>query len=349
MYRTIDKSGGQEKIARINCKSFCLDIDAEKTYGEYLTKLVLFSQGRKRKSKPQKIEEVSIMDTPLKAGEILNSRYRILSLIGHGGFGRTYLAEDLNRFNEHCVIKEFAPRLQNRFVVKKAQELFEREAQVLYRLQHAQIPKFYELFRWTYQDKQYLFLVQEYIEGQTYQTIGNLRFSQGIRCTETEISNLLRQLLPVLEYIHSMGLIHRDISPDNLMLRSTDELAVLIDFGSIKDTCTPGQLPIDCQSSMGTALGKRGYAPPEQMNQGLVGAHTDLYALAATAIVLLTGKKPQELIDPNSYQWHLPEDLALSCNLKWMLTTMLSPEPSDRFTSALEVKRALKKSSTRAA
>ena len=74
------------------------------------------------------------MESALNPGDILNARYCILKQLGHGGFGRTYLAEDSNRFNEQCVLKEFAPKVQNAFALAKAQELFEREAEVLYRL-----------------------------------------------------------------------------------------------------------------------------------------------------------------------------------------------------------------------
>ncbi len=91
----------------------------------------------------------------IKSGDELRSRYRILHQLGFGGFpkgyrsaySRTYLAEDLNRFNERCVLKEFAPQLQETFAREKAQELFEREAVVLYRLRHPQIPQFRQLFR----------------------------------------------------------------------------------------------------------------------------------------------------------------------------------------------------------
>ncbi len=288
------------------------------------------------------------MDTLLNSGDILNSRYRLLHQLGHGGFGRTYLAEDINRFNEPCVLKEFAPQLQGSFALEKAQELFEREAGVLYRLEHPQIPKFRELFRYQHQGKGHLLLVQDYVEGQTYHTLVNNRSQQGMKFSQAEISQLLWQLLPVLEYIHSMGVIHRDISPDNLILRSSDGLAVLIDFGSIKEVATKAQSQLieaipntETLSLIGTVLGKSGYAPPEQMDTGIVCAHSDLYALAATALVLLTGKEPQQLIDPNSYRWHWQEEVTLSPKLESVLTTMLSPNPGDRFGSATEVRQAL--------
>ena len=301
------------------------------------------------------------MDTLLNSGDILNSRYRILHQIGHGGFGRTYLAEDLNRFNERCVLKQFAPQLEGSFALEKAQELFEREAEVLYRLQHPQIPKFRELFRYKHQDKGCLLLVQEYIEGQTYHRLVNNRAQQGLKFSEAEITQLLHQLLPVLEYIHSMGVIHRDISPDNLILRCSDGLAVLIDFGSIKEVATKAQFQLIDGANLyrknlspvepipyleplpliGTVLGKNGYAPPEQIERGTIHPHSDLYALAATIVVLLTGKEPQQLIAPYSYQWNWQQEVNLSSHLEWVLTKMLSPNPLDRFGSATEVLRIL--------
>lgn len=166
--------------------------------------------------------------------------------------------------------------------------------------------------------------------------------------SEAEISQLLCQLLPVLEYIHSMGVIHRDISPDNLILRSSDGLAVLIDFGSIKEVATKAQSEFietapneEVVSLMATVLGKNGYAPPEQIDQGIVCAHSDLYGLAATAVVLLTGKEPRQLIDPNNYRWSWQEEVNISPKLTWVLTSMLSPNPGDRFCSATEVRQAL--------
>ena len=291
---------------------------------------------------------MTAMNSLLNLGDILNSRYRILHQLGHGGFGRTYLAEDINRFNERCVLKEFAPQLQGSFALEKAQELFEREAGVLYRLHHPQIPKFRELFRYRHQGQGRLLLVQDFVEGQTYHTLVNHRSQQGKRFSEAEVTQLLYQLLPVLDYIHSIGVIHRDISPDNLILRSSDGLAVLIDFGSIKEVATKAESQLtetipntNTLSLVGTVLGKSGYAPPEQMVQGIVCTHSDLYALAATAVVLLTGKEPQQLIDPNCYRWNWQAEVTLSPKLERVLTIMLSPNPGDRFSRATEVIQTL--------
>ena len=286
------------------------------------------------------------MESALNPGDILNARYCILNQLGQGGFGRTYLAKDTNRFDEQCVLKEFAPRRQSAFAIAKAQELFEREAEVLYRLKNVHIPKFRELFRSDCENTSRLFLVQDYIEGQTYHTIFQNRYQKGIGFGQAEIQLLLSQLLPVLEYIHSLGVIHRDISPENIMLRGSDGLAMLIDFGSIKDAANKAQFllegaPQKSLSLQGTILGKSGYAPPEQIVSGVIYYHSDLYALAATSMVLLAGKDPQELIDAHSFQWHLQEQLNLNHKLGWVLNKMLSPNPSERFPSATQAMEAL--------
>jgi serine/threonine-protein kinase len=280
-------------------------------------------------------------------GEILGDRYRIVRELGHGGFGRTYLAEDLNRFNEPCVLKEFAPQVQGTYALQKAEELFEREAGVLYKLQHPQIPKFRELFRVKQGNKGRLFLVQDFVEGQTYHALLDARRRQGLRFNETEATQLMLQILPVLEYIHSLGVIHRDISTDNLIWRSTDRLPVLIDFGGVKQVAaTVASQFIASQGAggmpaMATRLGKVGYAPHEQMQGGIVFPHSDLYALAVTVLVLLTGKEPQQLIDPHTLAWNWRREVNLSPRLGSVLDKMLQPRPSDRFASAVQVLQAL--------
>lgn len=292
------------------------------------------------------IKQLRTTKTLLSSGDILRARYRILHQLGHGGFSRTYLAEDINRFDELCVLKQFAPQLKGTFALEKAQELFEREAGVLYRLKHLQIPQFRQLFRHKQQDEGHLFLVQDYVEGTTYHALLNQRLKTGNKFSEAEVKQLLTQVLPILEYIHSMGVIHRDISPDNLILRSQDELPVLIDFGCIKEVEIKTQsqirtiIPNTSISLVGTALGKTGYSPPEQAERGIVYAHSDLYALAATIVVLLTGKEPQQSIDLDGYRWHQRE-INLSPKLEWILNTMLAPSPSDRFGSAAEVLKTL--------
>lgn len=263
------------------------------------------------------------------AGMVLGDRYQIQSELGHGGFGRTYLACDRNRFDEFCVLKEFAPQVQGTEALQKAEELFAREAGVLYQLEHPQIPRFRELFRANVGGRDRLFLVQDYVAGKNYRQLLNAR-SQPF--SEAEIFTLLRQLLPVLQYIHSIGVIHRDISPDNLIQRETDFLPVLIDFGGVKQIAASVSQMAYAPSSA-TLLGKVGYAPPEQMHMGIVSPDSDLYALAMMALVLRTGKEPQDI----SIAWR---DL-FTPPLRPVLEKMLSLQPSDRYPNAIAVLQAI--------
>jgi serine/threonine-protein kinase len=282
----------------------------------------------------------------IQPGQTLGDRYVIVRQIGQGGFGRTYLAEDINRFREACVLKEFFPQIQTPEIIQKAEELFQREASILYKLQHPQIPRFREFLRTNVQGKESLFLVQDYVEGQTYSDLLRTRQQQGLRFTELEVRQLLLQILPVLGYIHSLGVIHRDISPDNLMLRTADQLPVLIDFGGVKQVAATvasqyyqgaaGQGNIPSPSS-GTLLGKIGYAPPEQMQTGMVYPYSDLYALAVTVVVLLTGKQPEELVDTYNLTWQWRREVSVSPALGQILERMLSSRPGDRFQSAQQV------------
>jgi serine/threonine protein kinase len=278
----------------------------------------------------------------LIAGKVLEDRYRIVQQIGQGGFGRAYLCENLTRFNEPCVLKEFAPQVQGTYALEKAKKLFEREASVLHNLAHPQIPRFRELFELK-TGSQGLFLVQDYVAGQTYRYLLAARQNQNRLFTEDEIRQLLNDTLPVLQYIHSLGVIHRDIAPDNLILRSSDNLPVLIDFGGVKQIAVNAEIQATGNTEVPTCLGKVGYAPHEQMQRGTVSANSDLYALAATCLVLLTGKEPTELIDPQSLTWNWRSIINLESNLGPLFDKMLQPNPVARFQSASEVLGALKK------
>jgi serine/threonine protein kinase, bacterial len=278
-------------------------------------------------------------------GMLLGDRYRVTAEIGQGGFGRTYLCEHTNRFNELCVLKEFAPQVQGTAFLIKAQELFEREAGVMYRLQHPQIPMFREMFRVHQGDVSQLFLVQDYVAGENYQKLLRQKLQQGKTFTEAEVTQFLAQILPVLGYIHSLGVIHRDISPDNLIKRDRDGLPILIDFGGVKQVAVnaatqyvPGGIN---NSDIPTRLGKIGYAPNEQMQRGVVSPDSDLYALAATALVLLTGREPPDLIDPQNFTWNWREHVSLSPALAQILDRMLQLRPKDRFPAAQDVLTAM--------
>ena len=283
----------------------------------------------------------------LNPGDKVQSRYRILSQLGSGGFSRTYLAEDINRFNERCVLKEFAPQMTKAFALKKAQEMFEREAGTLHRLEHPQIPKFHQILKYKNGDSECLFLIQDYVEGITYHRLLNQRSKKGHKFNEQEIEQLLVKVLPILEYIHAEGIIHRDISPENLMLSNKSKLPMLIDFGCIKEVEYKAQLKLSNSDAknlvplVGTAIGKANYAPPEQVMKGIVYPHTDLYALAATAVVLLSGKTPQDLRNSVDSRWDWQSFVNINPKLEGILSKMLEPKPRDRFSSAAEVRQIL--------
>lgn len=275
----------------------------------------------------------------LRDGTILNDRYRIIRQIGRGGFGRTYLAEDTHRYREKCVLKEFAPQVESDRDLRKAEELFEREAGILYQLKHEQIPKFEALLRTRVDGgKESLFLVQEYIDGDNYWEL----LQRGGKFSDKEVTRLLLELLPVLEYIHSQGLIHRDISPDNLIRRNSDGKPILIDFGCVKVAANA------VSKSTGqwiTLIGKKGYAPEEQMRKGLAYASSDLYSLAVTVIVLLTDKQPDELYNSHRGDWLWQKEVRVSSHLTKILEKMLAYNPRDRYESAAKVRQALEKES----
>ena len=275
------------------------------------------------------------MQPPISPGTVLRDRYIVKQVIGQGGMGRTYTAQDTERFNEICVLKEFIPATQSPEIIIKAKELFQREANTLYQIRHPQVPE----FRATFEADSRLFLVQDYVEGKNYRTLMNERRRQGNHFTEAEIITLFQQVLPILSYLHSRNIIHRDVSPENLMLRNRDQLPVLIDFGVVKEAAT--QLHSQAGLPQSTMAGKLGYAPPEQMQSGRAYASSDLYALAVTAVVLLTGREPQELFDDNSLSWHWEQFTTISPNLAQVINRMLSYKPAQRFSSAEEVIQAL--------
>lgn len=274
---------------------------------------------------------------PLAVGQTLDKRYRLINYLGQGGFGRAYQAEAIHRFDEHCVLKEFAPQVQGTAELAKAKELFHREAGALHKLKHPQLPGFWELFQVDLgAGNGCLFFVQDYIEGQTYFEL----LKSGMRLNEAEILQFLRQMLAVLTYIHSQGVIHRDISPDNIIRRTSDHLPVLIDFGGVKQIAATAVSKYS-QIGVSTRLGKKGYAPEEQLRKGEVFVNSDLYSLAVTALVLYTGKEPQYLYDAYQGTWRWEQEIKLSSQLKIVLQKMLAHQPSDRFPTAEAVLQAL--------
>ncbi|HSM81812.1 MAG TPA: protein kinase [Nodosilinea sp.] len=265
--------------------------------------------------------------TPLE--HRLRGRYRPLKLIGRGGFGRTYFALDADRLNSRCVIKQFAPQTQGTKSFLKAVQLFEQEAVRLHELgEHPQIPTLLAYF----EQNKYLYLVQQMIQGRTlHQEIAaQAAYSEG------NIRQLLEDLLPVLHFIHEHGVIHRDITPSNIIRRKTDQKPVLIDFGVAK------QFSEAIRYEPGTRIGTEGYAPIEQLRSGQAYPSSDLYSLGATCLHLLTGRKPEDLYSPQEGRWLWQEHLTnqgrtIHPGLAEVLNCMTKDLVSERYQTAQAV------------
>jgi len=281
------------------------------------------------------------MVPPLPLRSLLRQRYLVQAILGQGGFGRTYLATDRERFDERCVLKEFSVPYQDETLKNKSQSLFQREASTLYQIQHPQVPKFFAAF----EEAQRLFLVQGYVDGHTYRHLLHERRQRGQVFSESEVLHLLGKILPVLGYLHDRGIIHRDLSPDNIMLKPASAvglggrtqvtetgLPIIIDFGAVKEATTHGT-----SVSTITRVGKVGYAPPEQLQTGQVYPNSDLYSLAATCMVLLTGQEPRSLLNSQTLEWQWQPYTEITNNLANILVRMLSVYPGDRYISAREV------------
>ncbi len=277
----------------------------------------------------------------LGPGSKVGGRYVIQRVLGQGGFGRSYLVEDSQRFGESCVLKEFFPRNASKRSLQKALDLFKREAKTLYQINHPQVPKFLAGFT----QEQRLFIVQEYIDGVTYSHLLKERKRNGQAFSEPEVKRWLVHMLQVLEYLHDLNIVHRDISPDNVMYCSDRDLPILIDFGLVNDAMNEilsGEAEPDDESPRtATVVGKFGYSPPEQIQLGQCFPCSDLYALGVTAIVLLTGRYPRELMDRNTLDWHWQQHVAVSQSFAALLSKLTHRQPQHRFQTALAVLEAL--------
>ena len=271
--------------------------------------------------------------TPLVS--LLRNRFRVIRVLSdEGGFGRTYISEDIDKLNELCVIKQLAPKFQGTWSQKKATQLFSEEAKRLQELgQHPQIPTLIAYFE---QDK-CLYLVQQFIDGQNlFNELKSRRIYK-----DWDIQSILLDLLPIIKFVHQHGVIHRDIKPENIIRRKTDGRLTLIDFGSSK------QLTAQVQRKNGTSIGSHGYSPIEQIRDGKAYPASDLFSLGATCFHLLTGISPFQLWMEYGYawvgNWQQYLRFPLSSELSEIIDKLLQKEIDSRYQSADEVIRDLMK------
>ena len=229
---------------------------------------------------------------------LLSNRYRVLSVLGDGGFGKTFLVEDTHMpSNKRCVLKQLKPVRDRPEVAQLVRDRFEREAATLEMLgeAHDQIPRLYAHF----EEEGEFYLVEEWIDGITLTQKVQQEGSQS----ETSVQRMIANLLPVIAYIHAQKMVHRDIKPDNIILRHRDGKPVLIDFGAVKETMKTVISSVE-SSAQSIIVGTPGYMPIEQISGRPVYA-SDIYSLGVTAIYMLTGKHPQDLqTDPGTGNWN---------------------------------------------
>jgi CHASE2 domain-containing sensor protein len=240
---------------------------------------------------PQSSADTPIPQVAPSHTDLLDKRYKTISVLGSGGFGVSYLAEDTKRpGNPQCVVKHLQPARHDEMFLRVARRLFHTEAEILEQLgRHPQIPHLLAYF----EENQEFYLVEEFIPGHSLSE----ELLVDRRLPESFVVDLLKQVLEILAFIHDHYVIHRDIKPSNIIRRQPDERLVLIDFGAVKQI--QPQQP-ENQEGFTIAIGTRGYTPPEQY-AGQPNFSSDIYALGMIAIQSLTGRFPNHLpSDPNT-------------------------------------------------
>ena len=275
-------------------------------------------------------------------GKLLEGRYKVVQVLSAGGFCQTYLAEDTYTPSQPtCVVKHLKPASNSPNSLQTLRWLFTGEVQALKKLgSHDQIPQLLAYF----EANQEFYLVQEFIQGHPL----NVELQHSKRWSESQVFYLLQEVLEVLEFIHSNGLIHRDIKPNNLIRRQQDNRLVLIDFGSVKQAWThvialQGQkintFAIGLPATI--TIGTPGYMPTEQ-ERGRPRPNSDIYALGIVGIQALTGLHPTQLaVDPDTCEISWQHHYKAHNELANILSKMVCYNFKERYQSATEVLQAL--------
>lgn len=261
-----------------------------------------------------------------QTGEIVQGRYRIDHILGQGGIGITYAAEDLQT-GDRVAIKALSFRRMNEW---KVLELFNREAKVLAQLAHPAIPRYLDYFQVDSDRDRNFYIVQQLVEGKSLAQA----IADGWHGSEEDIKQIAEQVLDILSYLHELKppVIHRDIKPQNIILQPDRKIA-LVDFGAVQDSFR------NTQVGGSTVVGTYGYMPPEQFRGKAVPA-TDLYALGATILFLLTGRSPTDLPEIK-LKLSFRDSVSISSHFADWLDKMIEPALEDRFKTAQQSLQAL--------
>lgn len=267
----------------------------------------------------------------------LGGRYKIISKLGAGGFGRTFVAQDLHLpGHPQCVVKQLKLQSSNAETLAMARRLFDTEAEVLYQLgDHDQIPRLLAHF----EDNEEFYLVQEFIEGEPI----TKELAKGQIWTQARVIDFLQDILQVLSFVHQQQVIHRDLKPPNLMRRHSDGKIVLIDFGAVKQVSSQVVNPDTGETNLTISIGTKGYMPNEQL-AGIPRFSSDVYAVGMLGIQALTGVHPKRLgEDPQTGEITWREQAPhISLELADILDKMVCYDFRDRYPTATEALDALR-------
>ena len=263
----------------------------------------------------------------VRSGSPEEKRYRIIDILGQGGMGTTYEAEDVET-QQRVAIKALS---LHRMADWKALELFEREARVLSHLHHPCLPKYVDYFQVETPNNQSFYLVQELAEGRSLFSL----VESGWHATEKELRQIASQILDILSYLHGLTppVIHRDIKPHNIIRREDGQI-FLVDFGSVKATY---QTTIAGGS---TVVGTYGYMAPEQF-RGQAFPATDLYGLGTTLLFLISHREPSKF-STRQLKIDFRSQIQISSELADWLEKLLEPAVEERFLSAKQSLSVLK-------
>ncbi|HEY9651666.1 MAG TPA: serine/threonine-protein kinase, partial [Coleofasciculaceae cyanobacterium] len=266
-------------------------------------------------------------------GQTIGGRYKIITQLGQGGFGKTFVAQDQHLpGNQHCVVKQLKPQATDPLTLQIARRLFETEAKILHQLgTHDQIPQLFAYF----EENQEFFLVQEFIEGDDL----SKEIIPGNKLSEQQVISLLKDILQILEFVHQRHVIHRDINPRNIIRRKLDGKLILIDFGAVKQVST--HVIQGGKTRFTVAIGTPGYQPGEQAN-GNPKLSSDIYAVGMVGIQALTGILPDQLpTDPDTGElaWH--KHTSVSPELTNVIDKMVRYDFRERYPSATSALQAL--------